>query len=235
MRTDKHQDDEPVEQSSDQMIALWWQGFLTGTDPTGFDQVFHHLAPRLLHHLQKRFSNLPVDDLEDAVAQAFEYLAMHPVAFDRKKGTLFGLLLVIGQRRVIDSLRHRKRWVALPSSETNEGKEIEPEIPDTRTGTEETAIQHLIYHGKDPLDSLRLDVEQFLTRLLPDPRDYALFRQMIDGRISVETFAILYACDNLPREKQQKALKQNRDRVFKRVVRERNQLRALLTSCPTHI
>ncbi|MCW3052303.1 MAG: hypothetical protein JWN14_1473 [Chthonomonadales bacterium] len=196
-----------------------WRAVRAG-NPAAERRLINACFPRLVPILRHRFVVLPVECIEDAAYDALVHLIRDPDRYDPHKGSLLNYLIHIGNNKLIDAYRQLRRRRELPV-----GGSVELALIETNQ------YRGADYREPDFYDpgSLPPDVEAFLTELLPDPQDRAAFDLYLqEGRAAVAQYAAIWGLDHLPSEQQETLVKQNRDRIMKKVRRKKREFRELL-------
>lgn len=217
-------------------FLLQWEAFRQGSDPTAFDRLFAILLEPVSHTLRQKFPYASEEDREDAILQAFFELAKSPSSYDSGKASLYTFLVMVAERRMTDITRKRKREekiisvpqdsvaVDLHSANNYRGMQEISSVPGAMD-TQAEAFRRLL--GSEDHE-ISQPVRNWLSRVLPDSRDQELFLCTCRGQVSAEEFARIYDCSDLSLAEKQVGLKRNRDRVTKKVERNKMELKAVL-------
>ncbi len=204
--------------SQEELEALW-RAFCAGS-PTASRRLIDACLLRLVPILRRRFSVLPLETINDAAYDALIELTRNPDRYQPQKGSLLTFLILIGNNKLIDCYRQIRRRREIPVGgsvelalvETNQFKQAEYREPD-----------------RYDADTLTPDVQALLEELLPALQDRAAFDLVLhEGRASVAQFATIWGLDHLSPEQQAVLVKQNRDRIMKKVRRKQREFRELL-------
>ncbi|MGC4043416.1 MAG: RNA polymerase sigma factor [Armatimonas sp.] len=209
-------------------ILTLWDNWRNGKDTTAFNRLFDALAPRILNLIKDRFSTSSITDIEDSVSESFFVLIMHPEKFDPTRATLVTFLFTIARNKLIDKTRAEQRYNIISLDILQQEPFSESLFASDEDEVESKAIAHILFAGRDERNEFRPDVQTWLQKTLPDPRDRALFLLSIEGRLTVGAFVELYEAHTLSLEEQRSEMKRHRDRIKKRVTRASATLRQLL-------
>jgi DNA-directed RNA polymerase specialized sigma24 family protein len=244
-----------MDDAQQEELIGYWRAYTVRSDRAAFGRLFRRALPEVCRLVRYRHQKASEEDREDAVARAFEALARRPGAYDPSRKGLVEYLALIAERQLAGIVRTRygrqpgpaagaegaeeealeRRRVALGDAGANNQREVGldslPEtLPDGRSDTERDAILRALFAGADPKNDYRPEVRAWLEGTLRDPRDRNLLRLAADGPVCAEECARLYGLSDLSIEEKRLALKQNRDRVLRKVRRNRASLAALLHS-----
>ncbi len=192
---------------------------LRSGDPAIERRFFNAYLPRLTAILHRHFPIMPEEAVIDAAADALLELMVYSERYDPQMGSLLNYLVHIGEHKLLDELRRLKRRrenyvggnVELALVETNQFREADYPEPSVQ----------------DP-DTLPADVQVLLEEILPDTGDREALALVLQGRTSIDQFAAVWKFDALPSASQAKLVKQNRDRILKKVKRRQQEFRRLL-------
>lgn len=200
-------------------LEALWRGLCAGS-PTAERRLINACLPRMIPILRRSISVLPVECVHDAAYDALIDLIRYPDRYHPQKGSLLNYLIHISNKRLIDAYRQMQRRrenyvggsVELALVEANQFRAADYREPD-------------LY---DP-DTLPPDLQALITDLLPDPQDRAAIALVLqEGRATVPQFAVIWGFDHLPSEQQTTLVKQNRDRIMKKVRRKQREFREML-------
>lgn len=213
--------------SDEELIALL--PALRAGEPTVARHIINACLPKLTAILRRRFPPLPPETVTDAASDALIEFITSSERYDPQRGSLLNYLVHIGNHKLLDELRKLKRRreisvggiVELALVEANQFREADyPELS-----------------LRDP-ETLPPEVQALIEEILPDAADREAFALVqLQGRVSVAQFAAIWKFDTLPVEKQTTLVKQNRDRIMKKVQRRQQEFRRLLygDNEPTHL
>lgn len=202
--------------SNEELTAL---AALQAGDAAAERRLINACLPKLTSILRRRFPVLPSETITDAAVDALLELMQHPDDYDPQLGSLTNYLVHIGNYKLLDALRKLNR-----RREKYVGGNVELALVEANQFREADYPEPELY---DP-DTLPPDVQTFLNELLPDQADRKAFALLQKGRTSVAQFAAVWKLDTLPPESQATLVKQNRDRILKRVQRKKQEFWRLL-------
>ena len=204
---------------SQEELNVLWRALCAGS-PTAERRLIKACLPRSVPILRRQFADLPLECINDAAYDALMHLIRDPDRYDPQKGSLLNYLIRIGNNKLTDAYRQLRRRREIPVGgsvelalvEANQYREADYREPDCQ----------------DP-DTLSPDLQALLDELLPDAQDRAAIDLYLqEGRASVAQYAVLWSLDHLPSEQQAILVKQNRDRIMKKVRRKKREFRELL-------
>lgn len=204
--------------SQEELDALWRA--LCAGSPTAPRRLINACLPRLIPILRRRFSVLPSECIHDAAHDALIELIRSPGGYRPQKGSLLNYLVHIGNNRLIDLYRQIKR-----QRERYVGGAVELALVEAYQFREADYREPDLYNS----DTLPPDLQALLNDLLPDSQDRAAIELVLqEGRATVAQFAVIWGFDHLPPEEQTTLVKQNRDRIMKKIRRKQREFRELL-------
>ena len=183
-------------------------------DPKAPDRFADACLPRLRSLLKARHAFLPPDLAEDAATDAVLFLLETPERYQPERGSLLNFLLLIATSKLRDRWRKAKReGVDFVGGIEN----VELRLVETnyyREGVEQS-------DRRDP-DALPPEMEAELRALLPDPIDRKIADLIMEtGRGDVAEYAAVLGIAHLPEGERAAIVKRNRDRVMKKLQRNR--------------
>jgi RNA polymerase sigma-70 factor (ECF subfamily) len=197
---------------------------LLDRDPVAPRRLANACLERLYRILRKTFPLLSEETLRDAASDALLALILHPNRYDPKQSSLLNYLTHIAQNYAYCALRKSQRQ---QQRVTFVGGLVE---------LDQAAANNPWQIGEaDPLtdpDTLPPEVEALLHETLPAPQDRHIWNLICEGRVDYAEYAAILGITHLPLAEQKRAVKRHRDRVQKRVLRQKERFRRLLQCDP---
>ena len=205
--------------------AVEWPGLralhqrLIAGDPTAPDELARQVLDRLLERLQRSFPLVDEDTLWEGTVKAFLDYADEPSQCHAQvDADVFKFLLMVGWRRIRDTLRANKRRAKW------EGRYAKEEHPMDPAG--ESAVEHpdalaiLIQNeeSNSTSESFRAYQERVMA-ILTNEVDRRVQELRFAGERRTEAFAMLLGIAGLPRAEQRRRVKQHKDRIDKIIER----------------
>ena len=183
-------------------------------EPKAPDRFAAACLPRLRSLLKARHALLPIEMAEDAATDAVLFLLEIPERYQPERGSLLNFLILIATNKLRDQWRKAKRErVDFVGGNEN----VELRLVETNyywEGAEQG-------DRRDP-DVLPPEMEAELCALLPDPMDRKIADLIMEtGRGDVAEYAAVLGAAHLPEGERAALVKRNRDRVMKKLQRNR--------------
>lgn len=198
------------------------QALLAG-DPVAPRNLIRLFGERLTYFVRKSVPFLSEEAAQDCAFDALMALIKEPGRFQSDKSHLMTYLSVIARNHAIS---HIRKEISARRHLTIEyvGGSVELDLAATnkRENSPYTGPA-----GSDP-DALAPEWEALLQELLPSPRDRKIWDLICEGRTDYADFAAVLGVADLPPAEQKSEIKRNRDRVQKRMQRNKDAFRRLL-------
>lgn len=194
---------------------------LLNGEPTAPDRLVRTCLARVYRILRRRHPAVPHETIRDAAVDAALALILKPESYDAARGDLLSYLVEIGDHKVIDWLRaiYRRRERELSIGGATELERLEEKGEVVRDST-----PIIPYADRDKLQP---DLEAFVESILPDPADRAVLEMVCLDRADSSAVAEALGIAHLPPQEQKAEVKRRRDRIMKRLTRQRERLRRL--------
>lgn len=206
---------------------------LIAGEPTASRRLVTLYAERLTRILRAHSTQPDEETARDSAHDALLSVIRNPSVYDRNRASLFTFLVNIGQKRIVDRIRIRRRLrlheesivdnVSLRRFDPNNiQKDVEAGL--LRTGANEddrSSANGGIHEGVDAT------FEHTLEQILPDVRDRELFCLFAEGYTSAQDAATVLGIAHLPTSEQTVLVNRNRDRIMKRVRRNSYRFKGL--------
>lgn len=194
------------------------QRLLSGDDPVASAELAQAFLDPLVTHLRQRYPRMTDEGmLYDAVADAVLNYASNPRSYVPEHLTLFGYLKMSAQgdlKNILDKERRRREAERKASI-----KAVELEAGSRNTLQEDNELEDVTNGFGDEDESAKEDILRKVREELPDTRDQRMLELMMDNVRKTEEFAKVLGIQDTEKSKQRKIVKQNKDRIKKRIQR----------------
>ena len=177
----------------------------------------YHL--KLTAVMRRRFPILPREAVMDGATDALLDLFQHSERYDPQRGSLLNYLIHIAHHKLLDEIRKLKR-----RKENYVGGIVELALVEANTYREGDYPELEWY---DP-DVLTADTQELIEEILPDEADRRALALVLEGRSDTMQLAFIWKLDHLAPDIRTTHVKQNRDRILKKIQRRRQEFRRLL-------
>lgn len=195
---------------------------LLSGDPIAPARLVDAVVIPLTSVLRRQNLALPREMIEDAATDALLDLITRPDRYDSARSSLLNFLLHIASNKLIDSLRSVGR-----RRETAVGGLVELELYESNNLHQVRGDLFLgdFIQGADEIPAPLLHV---LDEVLTDPVDRRIARLIANGRTETADFAAALGISHLSATEQPAIVKRHRDRILKRLQRNRHRFRTYI-------
>jgi DNA-directed RNA polymerase specialized sigma24 family protein len=181
---------------------------LMAGDPVAPHDCIEHWLPKLIRLLCSRFPQAAARDehmIWSAAHDALLEYTQNPHKYNPQKSSLQAYLYMAAKRDLLNSLRsdRTQNRDAVPIDSVEQSHFI------GNNGIEEQVIQ-------------RVDAQAVMRRVrtvFPGPMDWRILELILQGERSTAVFAEVLGIQHLPTEDQRRIVKQNKDRIVRRLER----------------
>jgi DNA-directed RNA polymerase specialized sigma24 family protein len=187
---------------------------LMAGDPLAPEECFRSFLPLLVDRLARNFRSYNLDDhdIESAATDALFAYTRTPHKYDPSRASLTSYLYMAAKGDLLNIMQRNKTQL--------------------RGAQSLESVEHLLHNGKMSVEEMavqRADAERALDSVLTqitDPVDRQFLRLMLEGERHTDAYARVLGIENLPDYEKKATVKRNKDRISKRLERQRDSLGA---------